>query len=210
MLRLARGVPLSWVWLAILFVTTRRQRSAGRLGSRRLQREHSTNLRRLRTEPARVLVSSLFWLDDRRWWPYVPVFATVVVPAERRLGTGRWLLVGSAAHVIGTYVGQEHLRLRIRTGRAPSRLVNARDVGVSYFVLGVAGALSGYVPPAWRAQTQLVAAGALAANAVARPTATEIGHLTAFTVGLAASTTAPERDGRPFPPDEWPSARPRP
>jgi hypothetical protein len=198
------------VWLAILFVTTRRQRSAGRLGSRRIQREHSTNLRRLRTEPARVLVSSLFWLDDRRWWPYVPVFAAVVAPAERRLGAGRWLFVGSAAHVIGTFVGQGHLRLRIRTGHAPSRLANARDVGVSYFVLGVAGALSGYVPPAWRARTQLGVAGALAANAVARPTATEVGHLTAFTVGLAASTASPDRDGRPYPPDEWPSAARRP
>jgi hypothetical protein len=182
----ARRVPLSWVWLAILFATTRRQRSAGRLGSRRLQREHSTNLRRLGTEPARVLVSSLFWLDGRRWWPYVPVFAAVVAPAERRLGTGRWLLVGLAAHVIGTYVGQGHLRLRIRTGRAPSRLVNARDVGVSYFVLGVAGALSGYVPPAWRARIQLAVTGALAVNVTVRPTATEVGHLTAFTVGLAA------------------------
>jgi hypothetical protein len=198
------------VWLAILFATTRRQRSAGRLGSRRIQREHSTNLRRLRTEPARVLVSSLFWLDDRRWWPYVPVFAAVVAPAERRLGSGRWLVVGSAAHLIGTFVGQGHLRLRIRTGRAPSRLVNARDVGVSYFVLGVAGALSGYVPPAWRARTQFVVAGALAANAVARPTATEVGHLTAFTVGLAANTALPDRDGRPYPPDEWPSAARRP
>lgn len=154
-----------------------------------------------------MLVSSLFWLDDRRWWPYVPVFAAVVAPAERRLGTRRWLLVGSAAHVIGTFVGQGHLRLRIRTGRAPSRLVNARDVGVSYFVLGVAGALSGYVTPEWRTRTQVVAAGALAANAVARPTVTEVGHLTAFTVGLAASTTAPDRDGTPFPPDDWPSAK---
>jgi hypothetical protein len=196
-LTLARRVPLSWVWLAILFATTRRQRSAGRLGSRRLQREHSTNLRRLRTEPGRVLVSSLFWLDDRRWWPYVPVFAAVVAPAERRLGTGRWLLVGLAAHVIGTYVGQGHLRLRIRTGRAPSRLVNARDVGVSYFVLGVAGALSDYVPPAWRARIQLAVTGALAVNVAVRPTATEVGHLTAFTVGLAAGRlpTAEEPPG---------------
>jgi hypothetical protein len=137
------------------------------------------------------------------------VFAAVVAPAERRLGWWRWLLVGFAAHVVGTYVGQGYLRLRIRRGRAPSRLVNARDVGVSYFVLGVAGGLSGYVLRSWRAPSQAAITGALVVNAVVRPTATEVGHLTAFVVGLAASVSVPDRDGRPYP-DEWPSAARRP
>jgi hypothetical protein len=66
---LVRGVasaPLTFAWLLVLFVTTRIQRSAGRRGSRRIQRRHSTNLRRLRSEPSRVLAKSLFWTDDRR------------------------------------------------------------------------------------------------------------------------------------------------
>src|SRR5690348_17540350 len=97
-----KGAPvLTLGWLVVLFVTTRVQRSAGRRQSRRIQRGHSTNLRRLRTEPLRVLATSLFWLDDHRWWPYVPVFAAVVAPAERRLGWWRWLLVGLSAHAIG-------------------------------------------------------------------------------------------------------------
>ena len=63
-----RGVasaPLTYTWLAILFVTTRIQRSAGRRGAKQIQRTYSTNLRRLRREPSRVLAASLFWLDDR-------------------------------------------------------------------------------------------------------------------------------------------------
>jgi hypothetical protein len=130
---LIRGVasaPLTFVWLLVLLVTTRIQRSAGRHGSRRIQHNHSTNLRRLGTEPSRVLATSLFWLDERKWWPYVPVFVGVVAPAERRLRWWRWLLVGASAHVIATYVGQSYLRLSIRNGKAPRRLVNARDVGV--------------------------------------------------------------------------------
>ncbi|MDT5012936.1 MAG: hypothetical protein QOH57_4553, partial [Mycobacterium sp.] len=74
---LARGpasAPLTFAWLLVLFITTRIQRAAGRRASRRIQRSHSTNLRRLRREPSRVLVTSLFWLDGRMWWPYVPVF----------------------------------------------------------------------------------------------------------------------------------------
>lgn len=194
------GAPLSFVWLLVLLVTTRVQRSAGRRGSRRIQRRNSTNLRRLRSEPHRVLTTSLFWLDDHRWWPYVPVFVTVVAPAERRLRWWRWLLVGICAHVISTYVGQSYLRLLIRKGRAPQRLENARDVGVSYFVLGVAGALSGYTRKQWRPGAQAVATLALAGNAAARPTFTEVGHLTAFLVGLAAVPPTPDRDTKPYPP----------
>jgi hypothetical protein len=198
---LIRGVasaPLTFAWLLVLLVTTRVQRSAGR-GSRRIQRSHSTNLRRLRTEPSRVLATSLFWLDGRKWWPYVPVFVGVVAPAERRLRWWRWLLVGVSGHVVATYVGQSHLRQSIRRRKAPRRLVNARDVGVSYFVFGVAGALSGYVRRTWRSRCQVAAVVALAGNAAVRPTFTEVGHLTAFVVGLAATPLVPDRDHMTYP-----------
>lgn len=199
---LVRGVasaPLTFGWLLILFVTTRIQRSAGRWGSKRIQRRHSTNLRRLSSEPSRVLAASLFWLDGRMWWPYVPMFVGVVAPAERRLRWWRWLLVGSAAHAIGTFAGQGFLRWSLKKGEAPRRLANARDVGVSYFVLGVAGALTGYVRPRWRAGSQVVGVAALAGNAALRPTFTEVGHLTAFVVGLAATPLVPDRADMPYP-----------
>jgi hypothetical protein len=193
------SAPLTFAWLLILLVTTRIQRSAGRQGSRRIQRIHSTNLRRLRTEPSRVLTTSLFWLDDRRWWPYVPAFVGVVAPAERRLRWWRWLLVGILAHVIATYAGQRYLRQSIRTGRAPGRSVNARDVGVSYFFLGAAGTLSGYVQRPWRSRCQVAAVAGLTANAALRPTFTEVGHLTALVVGLAAVPLAPDREQFTYP-----------
>jgi hypothetical protein len=189
-----RSAPLTFAWLLVLLVTTRIQQSAGRRGARKIQRTHSTNLRRLQAEPSRVLATSLFWLDDRKWWSYVPVFAGVLAPAERRLRWRRWLLVGIGAHVIGTYAGQSYLHLLIRRGNASRRLVNARDVGVSYFVLGVAGTLSGYVQRRWRSRCQLAATVALAGNVAVRPTFTEVGHLTAFVVGLAAVPLAPDRD----------------
>jgi hypothetical protein len=147
----------------------------------------------------RVLATSLFWLDDHKWWPYVPVFVGIVAPAERRLRWWRWLLVGIAAHAVGTYVGQGYLRLMIRMGRAPWRLVAARDVGVSYFVFGVAGTLSGYVPRPWRAWTQAATLAALVGNVVVRPTFSEVGHLTAFLVGLGAIPLVPDRDNMPYP-----------
>lgn len=200
--KLVRGVasaPLTFGWLFVLFVTTRVQRSAGRRGSRRIQERHSTNLRRLRAEPSRVLVTSLFWLDGRRWWPYVPAFAAVVAPAERRLRWWRWLLVGVTAHVLGTYFGQDHLRRHIRRGEAPRRLAESRDVGVSYFFFGVAGALTGYLRRPWAARCQVSALAGLGAIAVVQPSYTAVGHLTAFAVGLATVPLAPDRDRMTFP-----------
>jgi hypothetical protein len=84
LVRSLTSAPLSFAWLLVLIVTTRVQRSAGRRW-RRIQRHHSTNLRRLRNEPSRVLTTSLFWLDDRKWWPYLPLFLLVVAPADWRL-----------------------------------------------------------------------------------------------------------------------------
>ena len=147
-----------------------------------------------------MLTTSLFWLDDRKWWPYVPVFAAILAPAERRLGWWRWLFVGNTAHICGTYISQSYLRLTIRMGRAPRRLVAARDVGVSYFVFGVAGTLSGYVPRSWRARAQAATVAALVGNVALRPTFTEVGHLTAFLVGLAAIPLAPDRESLAYPP----------
>jgi hypothetical protein len=197
-LRFVREAPATFGWLAVLLLTTHRQRAAGRRRAH-LLRERSTNLRQLKRRPVRVLVASLFWLDDHRWWPYVMPYATVLAPAERRLGTLRWLLVGVTAHVAGTYIGQGYLRRSIKKADASPGLANARDVGVSYFFLGVAGALSAYVPPPYRLPSRAVLLVALTANAVARPTFTEVGHLSAYVVGLAMAPAAPGTQARPYP-----------
>src|SRR5258708_2025986 len=67
------GAALTYAWLALLFVTTRIQRSAPRRKRQRLLREQSTNIAQLQRKPLHVLLTSLLWLDGRRW-PYVPVF----------------------------------------------------------------------------------------------------------------------------------------
>jgi hypothetical protein len=190
--------PATFAWLAVLLWTTRRQRAAGRRRAH-LLRARSTNLHHLKRRPVRVLVASLFWLDDHRWWPYVMPYVTVLAPAERRLGTWRWLLVGASAHVTGTYVGQGYLRRSIRRANASPGLANARDVGVSYFFLGVAGTVSAYVPAPYRLPSQTVTLGALVANAVARPTFTEVGHLSAYIVGLLMTPLASGTQERPYP-----------
>jgi hypothetical protein len=189
-----RDAPLTTLWLVVLFATTRIQRSASARQRRRLLHRHSTNLRHLDSEPARVLTSSLLWLDGRRWWPYVPAYLAVLAPAERRLGWWRWLFVGLAAHAIGTYAGQAHLRRAIKSASAPRRLVDARDVGVSYFLIGVLGTLTGYVARPWRSRLQAALAAGFSGNALITPTHTEVGHLAALLTGLACAPFVPNRD----------------
>lgn len=190
--------PATFCWLLVLLATTRVQRDAGQERARLLASQ-STNLNHLSNEPTRVLTASLFWLDGRRWWPYVPPFVAVLAPAERRLGTWRWSAVGLTAHVTGTYLGQGYLRWSIDKEKAPPKLANASDVGVSYFLLGVAGALSAYVPRRYRWACRGAAVGVLTVNAVVRPTFTEVGHLSAYLSGLALSPLAPDADRRPYP-----------
>jgi hypothetical protein len=197
--RTLSDAPLTTLWLVVLFATTRIQRSASARKRRRLLHRHSTNLRHLDSEPARVLTSSLLWLDGRRWWPYVPAYLAVLAPAERRLGWWRWLFVGFAAHAFGTYVGQAHLRRAISSASAPRRLVDARDVGVSYFLLGILGTLSGYLVRPWRSRSQAALVAGFAGNALVRPTHTEVGHLAALLAGLACAPLAPNRDAAPWP-----------
>jgi hypothetical protein len=185
--------------LLVLLVTTRRQRAASPRRRRRLLQRESTNLHHLRREPHRVLLTSLLWLDDTRWWPYLVTYLLVVAPAERRMGSWRWLGIGSAAHVGATVVSQGLLRRRIRRSAARRRYANARDVGVSYFLLGIVGALSGYLVRPWRLRTQGALTAALALNVAVRPTFTEVGHLSAFAIGLVASTLVPDTAEKPYP-----------
>jgi hypothetical protein len=126
-------------------------------------------------------------------------FVTVLAPAERRLGTWRWCAAGAAAHVTGTYLGQGYLRWSIERAKAPQKLANASDVGVSYFLFGVAGVLSAYLPRQYRWPCRGAAVAVLTTNVVVRPTFTEVGHLSAYLTGLALGPLAPDRNRRPYP-----------
>jgi hypothetical protein len=179
----ARGA-LTYAWLALLFVTTRIQRSASRRKRERLLLEQSTNIAQLQRKPLRVLLTSLLWLDDHRWWPYVPVFAAMLAPAERLLGRTRYVITGLSAHVIATLVSQWLLALSIKRAEEPRRSLNARDVGVSYFTWGIGGALCRYLDRPWRVGVQIAAAGSVFLAVLSRANFTATGHCVAFLVGV--------------------------
>lgn len=188
---------LTWSWLAVLFVTTRIQRSASHRHRQRLLSDQSTNLTQLNRKPLRVLFASLMWLDGRSWWPYVPVFAGLLAPAERRLGPVRFVGVGLGAHAIATFASQELVARSIKKGREPLSQARARDVGVSYFVFGIGGWLSGQISGPWRRWARLAAGGSVAIAVLSQSSFTAVGHCVAFSVGIFSPGARPIRMADP-------------
>jgi hypothetical protein len=198
--RFVASAPLTFSWLAVLLLTTLIQHSLTGRQLHELLLRRSTNLHHLATDPIRVLFSSLLWLDGYYWWPYAVVFCLFLAPAERWLGWWRWLVVGLLAHIVATYLGEGFLYLRIQDAVASPRLINARDIGVSYFVVGIAGVLTYRVPRPWRWAYLVAILLTAGVPIVVKLEFTPLGHFTALLVGLACYPLTP----RPAKPAEVP------
>jgi len=178
--------PGTYIWLAVLFVTTVVLHRMSPAFEEEFLRDLSSNLHELSQNPVRVLISSALWIDGGRWLPYAVLFTVFHATAEHWLGTLRWLTVAVAAHVLATLVGEGFLAWAIRQDHAPQSAANALDVGVSYALAGVIAVLTYRVPHPWRyvyAFAVLVFYGIpLVADG---RTFTDVGHFTAVLTGLA-------------------------
>lgn len=181
----AASAPLTYGWLVVLLATTLIQHSLSDRLLRALLLSTSTNLHHLASDPLRVLFNSLLWIDGKYWWPYLVIFTLFLAPVERWLGHIRWLVVGLICQVGATYISEGFLYWTIQESQASPRLIDARDVGVSYFVVGIAGVLFYRLPRRWRwlylGGLVAIAVGALAIRA----NFTSWGHLCALVLGLA-------------------------
>ncbi len=96
----------TYIWLAILLVTSVVMRNLPPDVLAQVLGDRSTNLHHLAEDPVRVLISSAFWLAGGGWITYFISFNVFHVPAERWLGTLRWLWVVVIAHVGATYISE--------------------------------------------------------------------------------------------------------
>jgi uncharacterized membrane protein len=182
--RYVTSAPLTYVWLTVLLVTTLIQRFTARRALHHLLVHDSTNIRHLTTDPLEVLFSSLLWIDGRWWSPYLVLFTLFLAPAERWLGQIRWLTVGLTTHVVATYISEGLLYLAIQYHQAPQKLVHTRDIGVSYFMVGVIAVLAYHVPQPWRWGYLAVLIAVFTVPLVIDANFTAIGHFSAIFVGL--------------------------
>ncbi len=185
-----RGAPGTYVWLAILFVTTVALHRMSPHFETEFLRQRSTNLHELSEHPVRVLVASAMWTAGGRWLPYAALYTVFHAQAERRLGTPRWLAVCAAAHVLATLISEGTLLWGIRRGVVPDSAVNTLDVGVSYALAGVVGVLTWCVPRPWRYGYAAAVLGFFAVPLATGRTFTDLGHFTAVLIGLACRPLA--------------------
>jgi len=106
--RYVKRAPLTYSWLVLLLITTIVQHSIPAHRLQALLQKESTNLHHLASDPIRVLIQSLVWIDGKYWWPYLIAFTLFLAPAERWLGQLRWLLVGLLCHVGATYLSEAY------------------------------------------------------------------------------------------------------
>ncbi len=196
--------PLTYTWLVVLMITTiiQNQLAGRQLHSVLLHR--STNISHLGRDPLEVLFSSLFWIDGRNLEPYLLLFTLFLAPAEHWLGHLRWLTVGLTAHIGATYFSEGLLYLAIQHRDASERLVHARDIGVSYFLVGVMAVLTFHIVKPWRwgylAVLLVIFGFPLITMNKAELDFTAVGHFTSILIGLAFYPMAREREGKPLNP----------
>lgn len=202
-----RNAPATFSWLAVLLVTTVVMNQFSPQFRHRFVLHRSTNLHELSHNPVRVLISSALWIDGGHWWPYLFLYTVFHAPAERWLGTARWLAVVVVSHVGATYISQSVVYYDIRHGTAPSSAAFIPDIGVSYALAGVEGVLTFLIASPWRylyAAVLIVFYGDPVLRNSGYTAFTDIGHFTALLLGLACF---PLTRGRPGSVDPLVSAR---
>lgn len=191
------SAPLTYTWLLALTITTIIQNSLTGRQLHMVLLHRSTNIMHLGRDPLEVLFSSLLWIDGRNLEPYLLLFTLFLAPAERWLGQLRWLTVGLTAHIGATYLSEGMLYFAIQTRDAAERMVQSRDIGVSYFLVGVMGVLTYHIAKPWRwgyLGALLVIFGfPLITMDKTELDFTAIGHFTAILIGLAFYRMAKER-----------------
>lgn len=183
--RYVRRAPLTYSWLFLLLATTIIQHTMSVERLHRLLRRDSTNLRHLASDPIRVLIESLLWIDGRYWWPYLIVFTIFLAPTEHWLGHLRWLAVGLVCHIGATYLSEGYLYWTIQEATTSPRLIDARDIGVSYFAAGIVAVLTYRIPRPWRWVYLAAAVLVFGIALVVRTDFTSVGHLCALALGFA-------------------------
>ncbi|MFF2847052.1 rhomboid-like protein [Streptomyces sp. NPDC058001] len=180
-----RRAPGTYIWLAILFVTTVALHQMSPDFEEDFLRQRSTNLHELSSDPVRVLFSSALWIDGGRWLPYAVLYTVFHAQAEHWLGTVRWLTVAASAHILATFISEGALLWAIRHGIAPHSAVNTLDVGVSYALAGVVGVLTYRIASPWRYLYLLGVLLVYGTPLITGRTFTDLGHFTSVLIGLA-------------------------
>jgi hypothetical protein len=180
--------PGTFVYLFVLGITTWILSSLDEHTTDLLLRKVSTNVVEMSQAAPRVLVLSAFILAGSGLPMLVLEFALIHLPAERWLGTRRWLAIAAAGHIGASTITTIGIWFLLRTGHHGRELVYPVDVGVSYTLAAVAAAVTFRLP---RPLRPLWVLGAMwhfgLQHLVGSPTFTDVGHACALGIGFAVT-----------------------
>jgi hypothetical protein len=195
-----RRAPGTYMWLTVLLMNNIIINSFTPDFRYRFVLHHSTNLHELSHNPVRVLISSALWIDGGHWWPYLILYTLFHAPAERILGTGRWLAVVAVSHVGATYISQSIVYYDIEHHTASPSAAFIPDIGVSYAMAGVQGVITYFIAAPWRYVYAAVLIAWYGHALLHDSTFTDVGHFTALLLGLACYPPARGRVAEPWDP----------
>lgn len=128
-----RTSPGTHIWLLVIGVTSLVIASASEGLGQFLVHRTSSNIHELNEHPLPSLLISGFWIErPESFLLYAVMFELLHANVERWVGTGRWLLIVSGAHVAATLASQELVLLAIEGHQLPRSMTHVVDIGVSY------------------------------------------------------------------------------
>jgi len=191
-----RSVDVALVYAALVAAATLALAAMPTEASDDLLDHLSTSVANLGRAPLFVLVASAFVVSSPLQLLLLGPVVAVYGEVQRRFGRRAVLGVALLGHAGATLLVASALALGIDAGRLSTSLAHATDdVGVSYGLLAAAGLLAAQLPPRWRARgTAAVTAGLLVVLGV-DATYTDVGHLLAWGLGLAAARAVASAGG---------------
>ena len=192
-----RSSPVTYGYLAILFVTSWILAGLGDRVGDRLLLEQSTNLDNLGHDPVRVLLSSAFWVPGRSDLVISALlFTLVLAPVERRIGSWRTMGLFAIGHVGATLLIGAGLWIALHFDAVEPNVVHVTDVGTSYGFYAVAAGMTYLLAGGLRRPYMAALVGYLSIAAALSGGFGDYGHLTAMALGFAAYPLVARASGR--------------
>lgn len=186
------GAPVVFTYIATWTVTSVIQQGAPESLASLLSRYQSTNIAGLATQPGRVLFSSAFVVAENAagFMFYVVIYVLIAARLEHRVGAPRFLFIAMTAHVLGSLLTVLVELWAIDNGHAPPALKFAKDVGVSYVMVGSLGAYLWLIGRRWLPWYSLALAAGVVLPMFISQTVWDLGHFLATALGIAAGWIA--------------------
>lgn len=161
----------------------------------------STNLDNLRHHPISSLVLSAFVLGSPLELAEIPLLVWAYGAVQRALGRGSTVVTGVFGHAGATLFVAVLIATGVTHGLVHPAVTHAEDVGVSYGLAAAAALCVLTMPRRWRLPYALALSAVLVVALLLVHTFTDVGHATAFCVGLclALVVAAARRAAEPPP-----------